>query len=158
MMAESKKKTVVIAVDNGKHSEHAFDWYMENLHSEKDHVIVFHCEDILYKPADPYTEQTLDWKHKEEKYHRNEEKFISYYYEKCKAVCCKSPLDATIHVEHKNHVAQRIRQFALDKKAAYVVIGSRGLGRILRSLVSAVSDDVVHYSKIPVVVVPFHQE
>ncbi|KXJ08224.1 hypothetical protein AC249_AIPGENE27578 [Exaiptasia diaphana] len=104
------------------------------------------------------TEQTLDWKHKEEKYHRNEEKFISYYYEKCKAVCCKSPLDATIHVEHKNHVAQRIRQFALDKKAAYVVIGSRGLGRILRSLVSAVSDDVVHYSKIPVVVVPFHQE
>ncbi|KAK3727774.1 hypothetical protein QZH41_016419 [Actinostola sp. cb2023] len=52
-MAEGKKKTVVIAVDTGKHSEHAFDWYMENLHCEGDDVIVFHCEEILYKPADP---------------------------------------------------------------------------------------------------------
>ncbi|KAK3727773.1 hypothetical protein QZH41_016418 [Actinostola sp. cb2023] len=116
----------------------------------------FSCLEIISKFVERDTEQTLDWKHKEEKYHKKEEKFISFYSEKCKATCCK--LTATIHVEHKNHVAQRIRQFAVEKNAAYLVIGSRGLGTILRSLMTAVSDDVIHHSKIPVVVVPYHHD
>lgn len=43
---------------------------------------------------------------------------------------------------------------AADTKARMIVVGSRGVGTIRRTLLGSVSDYVIHHCDIPVVVVP----
>ena len=50
--------------------------------------------------------------------------------------------------------AEVIIKYAKKEKAAYIVMGSRGLGKIRRTLLGSVSDFVVHHADVPVVIVP----
>lgn len=47
---------------------------------------------------------------------------------------------------------QAILEKAKDLKAIYIVVGSRGLGKIRRTIMGSVSDYLVHHAHIPVVV------
>ena len=47
---------------------------------------------------------------------------------------------------------EAICQVALDEDVQFIVCGSRGLGRIKRTLVGSVSDYVLHKAHVPVIV------
>ena len=47
-----------------------------------------------------------------------------------------------------------ICDFAKEKEADMIVVGSRGLGAIRRTILGSVSDFVLHHAHCPVVIVP----
>ena len=49
---------------------------------------------------------------------------------------------------------EAVLNYAKKENTSLIIIGSRGLGKIRRTLIGSVSDYVVHNSKIPVIVVP----
>ena len=48
---------------------------------------------------------------------------------------------------------EAICQVAEDENVTFIVSGTRGLGRIKRTLVGSVSDYVLHHARVPVIVV-----
>ena len=47
---------------------------------------------------------------------------------------------------------QVICQVAHEEKAAMIVIGTRGMGKLRRTLLGSVSDYVTHHAKVPVLI------
>ena len=41
-----------------------------------------------------------------------------------------------------------------EEKVDMIIVGSRGMGKVRRTLLGSVSDYIVHHSSIPVIVVP----
>jgi nucleotide-binding universal stress UspA family protein len=59
-----------------------------------------------------------------------------------------------VFVETSSKPGESICKTAKDKNAQMIVLGSRGLGTIRRTLMGSVSHYVVHHADIPVTVIP----
>ena len=57
-------------------------------------------------------------------------------------------------MEQSNKPGEAICKVAAEKKAIMIVVGSRGLGTIRRTLLGSVSTYVVHHADIAVTVIP----
>ncbi|XP_020613069.1 universal stress protein A-like protein [Orbicella faveolata] len=150
---ESKQsgKTVLIPVDGSEISKRAFQWYCNNLHQEKNEVILVHANDmprsnIPYLYGFPFPK---GWKETVEKSSAESEHILRAFFEKCKErnIKCRmfmesdSPTDA-------------ILRLAKEKHADHIVMGSRGRDPISRALFGSVSYFCTHHSEVPVSVVP----
>ena len=68
-------------------------------------------------------------------------------------LCFRLQVDGEIHsqVGPPGHV---IVSSADELKASMIVMGTRGLGLVRRTILGSISDYVIHHSKVPVTVVP----
>lgn len=57
-------------------------------------------------------------------------------------------------MEHTKNAGQGIVAAADNEKASLIVVGTRGLDVVRRTLLGSVSDYIIHHSKIPVLVCP----
>lgn len=73
---------------------------------------------------------------------------IDKYKKKCEQAQC------SVFVETKGKPGEVICRVAKEKNASLVVMGSRGLGTIRRTILGSVSQYVIDHAHIPVTVVP----
>ena len=60
--------------------------------------------------------------------------------------------DIKVHTEGGMKPGQVICKIAADEKASMIVMGTRGMGKVRRTIMGSVSDYVVHHATCPVVV------
>jgi len=148
------QRIVLVAVDASDNAKTALNYYLEEVHRKTDLVIVCHILEIadlpsfsfkagIQLPVDEWTkamqEQAQKVKGLEESYEQIlSPKKIAY---KLRSESVKSP-------------GQGIIQVSEGEKANLIVIGTRGLDRLRRTLLGSVSDYVVRHSKVPVLVCP----
>ncbi|ELU16336.1 hypothetical protein CAPTEDRAFT_21111 [Capitella teleta] len=143
------EKTIVVAVDFSERAEQAFNWYFDTLHKKSHKVICTHTiEPPDMHHADMYSisidvfQQALDHttlkvKELEKKY---EEKMRSRH------------AHGKIVLKISNKPGEALVQVAKEQKADLVIMGTRGLGRIRRTILGSVSDYVVHHAHCPVLI------
>ncbi|XP_044178860.1 universal stress protein Slr1101-like [Acropora muricata] len=146
--SDSKGKTIAIAVDASDHSERAFDWFMDQLYREGDKLIVIHSHE-LHPPALPHAMATEEWKKEVQKH----EEYIKNLEDKYKKKCLAVEVPAKILVQD-GHPGENVCKTALKEKANLIVVGSRGMGTIRRTILGSISDYIIHHAHIPVLVVP----
>jgi len=61
-----------------------------------------------------------------------------------------------VFLEQSSKPGEAICKVSKEKNAVLVVVGSRGLGTIRRTLLGSVSTYVVHHSDVAVTVIPMH--
>ncbi|XP_031569607.1 universal stress protein A-like protein [Actinia tenebrosa] len=155
-MAEAKQgRKVVIPVDGSKNSERAFDWYNESLHKPNDEVLLVHAYDPYSAPPTPYPYGFAfpeDWEKHMKRTLDDAKKVMEYYENKCSEKKFKCRL-----FKEGGDPGEIICNIAKDQKADQIIMGSRGMGTVRRTLVGSVSDFCLHHSEVPVSIVPPQQ-
>eukprot|EP00914_Ancora_sagittata_P000876 GHVO01002309.1.p1 GENE.GHVO01002309.1~~GHVO01002309.1.p1 ORF type:complete len:147 (+),score=19.84 GHVO01002309.1:63-503(+) len=132
---------VVIAVDGSAQAGNALDWYMEHLHRPKNKIVLVHAMEPQGMPTRDTFENQMQAKEKK----KNEIQLI--YQEKLKDI--EIDFDMVFDIEKPGELIVRT---STERKADYVVMGTRGLGKIRRTIMGSVSDYVVHHAHSPVII------
>uniref|UniRef100_A0A1I8I6F9 Usp domain-containing protein n=1 Tax=Macrostomum lignano TaxID=282301 RepID=A0A1I8I6F9_9PLAT len=141
----SSSRVVAIAVDGGEQSKRAFDYFMRRLYRRGDHVTFLHVE---APPSGLWSDPSQVWHSIVASARQLERKVTSDW-------CLPYNLtDARWLCEYCGGPGPAIVKLAEDRGADLLVMGSRGLGTVRRTVLGSVSAYVVHHSSVPVVVVP----
>ncbi|XP_064650394.1 uncharacterized protein LOC135501901 [Lineus longissimus] len=158
---ESEHNTILIAVDKSTHSDYAFDYYMSNIHRPEDTILLIHCFEAHQVaaqmsggglgpsalgplPADHYKGLVEEQK-------SNMKNLEHHYQEKMRKQ--DFPVKHKFHViEHGNSPGSSIVLAAESAKASLIVMGTRGLDLLRRTILGSVSDYVVHHAGTPVLI------
>jgi len=147
-------RTVLVAADASDHSRQAFEWYLHNVFRPDDLIVVCHVAEqphlSMFSIKDGLSIPVEEW-----------QKAIQEQLEKIKKLELDFEGDLIARkVQHKMRVEQHknpgegLISVAEEEKADIVVMGTRGLDPIRRTLLGSVSDYVVRHSKVPVLVCP----
>ncbi|KAJ3210068.1 hypothetical protein HDU83_002559 [Entophlyctis luteolus] len=140
-------RIIAIAVDSSSHAEHAFDWAIKNIvRAETDQIVLLNVRPVVSVPL-AYIDlskelEKLESASKEESHNllrKLAAKLPANKYNIRAIAMCGDPRD---------EIAFKVGEI----KADMLVIGSRGLGAVSRSLLGSVSDYLVHHLNIPVIV------
>ena len=144
-MAEGgASRVVLIAVDGSEQAWDAFVYYQNILHRPENEVILLHCADLTYK----FVTCEADFvKQRDE--HRRKYKEIQDKYEKALK---DFDIKQGSFVVEDGRPDETIVNYAEEHKVTMIVMGTRGLGLIRRTIMGSVSDYVVHHSHCPVTV------
>ncbi|XP_062592754.1 universal stress protein in QAH/OAS sulfhydrylase 3'region-like [Saccostrea cucullata] len=144
-------RTVVVAVDGSDQADKAFKWYCENVYRAGDHVIVvFGAEyKVSFMPGQVSETRLKEIQDEMSKEHQRVEALTNKYVSQLRERNIKG--EATPITGKKPEEA--IISKAEEVGAAMIVMGTRGLGTIRRTLMGSVSDYIVHHARIPVIVV-----
>ncbi|ESO97713.1 hypothetical protein LOTGIDRAFT_149221 [Lottia gigantea] len=152
-MAEEQKvahsgRVIVIAIDDSEFSEYAFDFFMENVKHEADRIILVMVPEYSSVIASPgiLTDPVVVNELMKEEDHKLKE-LINRYSEKMKKVHLGGKVK-----QMTGKVGEAIIEAADEENATMIVVGSRGMGKIRRTLIGSVSDYVIHHSHVPVLV------
>ncbi|KAL8602460.1 hypothetical protein ACOMHN_066311 [Nucella lapillus] len=152
MATNDKQRTVVIAIDDSDFSEFAFDFYVANIRQQRDELVLVHVSEytsLVQAPAlltDPMMVKELI---KEEE--KNVEVLVNKFTKKIK------PLHTKAKVKHMaGRVGEAIHMAAKDEGASLIIMGTRGMGKVRRTLLGSVSDYVLHHSHVPVLICRHH--
>nr|XP_039273091.1 universal stress protein YxiE-like [Styela clava] len=146
---------VLIAVDSSEHAEKAYDWYVKSLHKPDNTVFLLHVKDVPKLPTFSFTEAgafpaeeitKIMTKHNEDV-----NKLENTYTVKLgqKKIKNKILLESS-----GGSPGQCIVDKAKENKVDLIIMGSRGLGTVRRTILGSVSDYVVHHTKIPILICP----
>ncbi|XP_048742741.1 universal stress protein in QAH/OAS sulfhydrylase 3'region-like isoform X2 [Ostrea edulis] len=138
-----QSRVVAIAIDSSEYAEKAFDWYLEKIRRDDDVIVLIHIpESYDFSLASPgVIRQLLDELEKSVKV--LEDKFA----DKVKAV----GIDGKFRTG-AGKPGEAIIKIAKEENATMIITGTRGLGKIRRTVLGSVSDYVIHHSPIPVLV------
>lgn len=151
-MADSvNKRKIVIAMDGSEYSEGALKWFAKNMYQkDRDEVIVLHVTDHRnsssfgsnWMPVDP-TMVHMAYKEEEEK--------AKVAIKKLDAILMDAGVQGNVVRAH-GIPGEQIIQKSEELGVTMIIIASRGLGKIRRTILGSVSDYVVHHSSVPVIV------
>lgn len=144
-----EQKLVLIAIDASDKSEAAFNFYMDHLHKEGDKLLLIHSAEPPYVSSQQAMYMTGElWEQmlnaEKEKVKDLEQK----YAEKMKAKGVSGKIKAVF----SGRPGEIIVDVANEEKVSMIVMGTRGLGTVRRTILGSVSDYVVHHASCPVVV------
>jgi nucleotide-binding universal stress UspA family protein len=140
--------SVILAIDDSPHSQRALDFYVTHLHQPGNKILMVHCLEMPLVPHDVHGHYLQEiFEKAREKGREVEERYIQRLKEK--------NLDHSFMLiaDFHKHVGKFICEVAETEKAVMVVMGTRGLGMIRRTILGSVSDYVVHHCHCPVVMV-----
>lgn len=148
-MPSSGLQKVVIAVDMSKWADLAFDWYVQHLHkSDKTEVICFHSVEPPHFLSSETGAFTQSMRACEETSKQVQEKFT----EKMK----QNNINGRVVIRYGSRPGEAIIQLATVEHPTMIVMGTRGLGFIRRTILGSVSDYVLHHAHCPVAVCSHH--
>lgn len=136
-------RTVLLAVDESDYAEHAFDWYMDNIRRPNDNLILLHIpESYDFTMASPAVVRQL-LEELEARVKTLEKKFERKVKER--------GISARFRTG-SGKPGETICGMAKEEHADLIVTGTRGQGKIRRTLLGSVSDYIIHHSHVPVLV------
>jgi nucleotide-binding universal stress UspA family protein len=150
-MASEKKpiRKALVAIDMSKWAEDAFDWYVSHIHQPHGEVICFHSVEQpwiasgeAYGLAAEAYAQAIETCKVDAK--AIEEKFV--------AKLKQANIGGKVIVRFANRPGEAIVELAQAESVEMIVMGTRGLGTIRRTILGSVSDYVLHHAHCPVVV------
>ncbi|BFZ10404.1 hypothetical protein BsWGS_13443 [Bradybaena similaris] len=145
MASVDSSPVVVIALDGSDHSLYAFDWYVEHFHKEEISLILIHVPET-------YANVTMMSPGKVQEILRECEAKIqsmqAMYLEKMKT----EGIDGEFIRVDADKPGQAIVDCAIEHNASFIVTGTRGQGKVRRTILGSVSDYIIHHSPIPVLV------
>ncbi|XP_064649043.1 universal stress protein in QAH/OAS sulfhydrylase 3'region-like isoform X2 [Lineus longissimus] len=151
-----KRFVALIAIDASDHAKTAFKYYMENIHRPDNRVVFAHsCEPPhlpvgvgavgfgqMAIPAAQWDEMVVKKKQELRQLRDHYDKMIG-----------DGKVKHKLHVlEHVGKPGEAILKIAEEEKANLIVLGTRGLGAVRRTILGSVSDYVLHHAHIPVLV------
>ncbi|KAK2174063.1 hypothetical protein NP493_831g01023 [Ridgeia piscesae] len=150
--SKPEDNVVIIPVDGSRQADMAFAWYVTHVHRPENKVHIVHGHEVEYPTGEFYPDYAIppeEWAEKVRKAEEDGMNLIKRYESKLKEL----QLDGEIHsqVGPPGHV---IVSSADELKASMIVMGTRGLGLVRRTILGSISDYVIHHSKVPVTVVP----
>jgi len=152
-MEADKQRKIVVAIDASEQAAYAFDWYIKSIHRPTNDVVLLHVPELLdgdrnrmlYLSAAAYEEAL-----------QKEQAKIKTLEEKFNAKILEHGISGRIRSEGGNKPGEVICRVAEEEQATMVVLGTRGLGTIRRTILGSVSDFVVHHAHCPVIVCRQH--
>lgn len=149
-----RRRTVMLAMDGSKHSQYAFQWYIENLHKKTDDVIMVYCTENFHLPSSALVGAGDNSIH--DLYHAHAE-HVKEVFKDIDDLAKKHKI--THKLEHiTGYPGASIVKAAEEQRAGMIICGSRGMGLIRRTILGSVSDYVLHHAHIPVIVVKHEDE
>lgn len=152
----SSTNVVLIPLDGSKNSERAVNWYMEHFHLKGDRVVFIHAFDPV--PMQSAKHRGVDFKNSYDEWCILMQKaqdsarcLLKEYDDRFAGL--KDKLSYKM-IHDTGKPGEVIIDYSKKENATCIVMGSRGLGKIRRTLIGSVSDYVVRHSLIPVVVIP----
>lgn len=143
---DDSKPIVMLAIDGSDQSEVAFDYYVANLHNDNNHILLVHCAEppVLPVGSDAVTreawEEMMDVEH--ERIKELEDKYGQLMESK--------KLSGRIVAVFSNKPGDTLCKVAARENASLIVMGTRGLGVVRRTLLGSVSTYVLHHAHCPV--------
>jgi nucleotide-binding universal stress UspA family protein len=135
---------VVLAIDGSPQSESAFEWYVTNLHREGNVVYLVHAMEAPSMPTRDSWDSQI--KEGQSKCDELKDKFTKRFKE----------LKIIGHfIYDVQKPGELVCSTAKKEDATFIVMGTRGLGKIRRTILGSVSDYVVHHAHCPVTVCRF---
>ncbi|XP_045164617.2 universal stress protein Slr1101-like [Mercenaria mercenaria] len=148
------KRVVAVAIDESENSKDAFRYYMQNVRKDGDKVYLINAVEInnvlhssqWYSSPYSFNPETLQRLLEEEK--ANIKKKLEKFAELLKDAGC----DGTVKSIHAESPGEGICKAVTEIGASMVIIGTRGMGAIRRTLLGSVSDYVLHHAHVPVLI------
>ncbi|KAL9967154.1 hypothetical protein ACROYT_G025327 [Oculina patagonica] len=157
MAEKAEQKTsgrkVLVAVDGSEHGDRAFDWYLSNIHSAGDSVVVLHAFEI---PPLPYSSGPFvfayyeEWSQMVNDLREQAKVMMRGYEERCKEKQIHYQMILVVGKPAGTVICSEAKTECVD----LIVTGARGLGTARRTILGSISDYVVHHTHCPVCVVP----
>ncbi|KAI0221445.1 hypothetical protein LSAT2_027201 [Lamellibrachia satsuma] len=149
---ETDPFVVLLSLDASQQALSAIQYYLDHIHKRCNHVICTHVVELPDKahPREAFMSPATMaecWKDAERTSTNLREKTIGMLKK-------RGVEKLTFQVKRGLKPGPVIVSAAADTKARMIVVGSRGVGTIRRTLLGSVSDYVIHHCDIPVVVVP----
>ncbi|GAA31432.1 universal stress protein YxiE [Clonorchis sinensis] len=149
-------RRIVLPIDNSEHSKRAMDWYFANIQRENDFLLFVHVVEptrnnsslgVAIESAPSLLGTVLRVSEESIK----EGKLICHEaMQKASANDVKG--QAFLYVDTKPAAA--ILRAIAELKGDLVIIGSRGIGSMRRTILGSVSNHVLHYAHVAVTVIP----
>jgi len=161
-MAETKgtgpKRKVLLALDGSANSDYALKWYLEKCQRPDDEIVGVHIYQQPHLPTfslkSPFQPPTEEWERimKEiiTQCDKVENDFVS--------ICQGQKITSSFSKVQSKNPGEAIIDCAKNHQADMIVMGTRGLSTLRRTVLGSVSDYILHHSSIPVAVVPKPEE
>jgi len=154
----SGKQIVLVALDGSKNSEFALNWFLEKRRRPEDEVIGYYAWEHSRLPTfslkAPFQPPTEEWEKIMEETLKQKSKVENSFSSTCQAL--KIPYK--FFGENCTKPGEGIVAMAMKQKADLIVMGTRGLSTLRRTVLGSVSDYCLHHSEIPIAVVPTPEE
>lgn len=148
-MAGTDERRIVIAIDASEQAEHAFSWYLTTVHKPENQVILVHCPELLDADRNRMVHLTnAAW---EEAVNKDKAK-VKDLEERYNTKILENGISGRIRSEGGSKPGEIIVRLAEEENATMIVMGTRGLGKVRRTIMGSVSDFVVHHAHCPVIV------
>jgi len=142
--------SMILAIDASSQAREAVDHYLSHIHRPENRVILLHVielPDLAHARQMMLTPSTLHEMWTEEGIKAHELK--THYEELLKN---KGVENVQSRCEGGLKPGQVIVSVAAEEKATMIIMGTRGMGMIRRTVLGSVSDYVVHHASCPVVI------
>ncbi|BFZ10805.1 hypothetical protein BsWGS_13844 [Bradybaena similaris] len=140
----------IIAVDGSPQSRYAFDWYLDNMYREGNSVVLVHVTEYSINIGLPGIAADIEGICASVK-RKNEE--VSAMTDELLSLLRARKIPAKSVILNGDKPGEEIVTAAASEKAGLIVMGTRGLGLIRRTLLGSVSEYVVHHANCPVTIV-----
>jgi len=155
MATTEESKTVLIAIDPSEHALRAFEFFFENLYHSDMTILLVHSAEQLKLSAVSIAQPSMNiptqqWEAEAKKRNHEVNKLEADYTQRLieKRVKYKSK------VMYEGKPGESIIKIAEEEGAKMIIMGTRGLGSIRRTILGSVSDYVVHHACCPVIICP----
>ncbi|KAK3104124.1 hypothetical protein FSP39_024598 [Pinctada imbricata] len=137
--------SVLIGVDDSEYADHALTWYAQNFHKPGNKVILLHCPESYINATTMSPGRVMELQREADgKTSELKKKFID------KASSLN--VEAEFVCKAAEKPGHAIVDAAQELDATFIVTGTRGMGKIRRTILGSVSDFVVHHAHCPVLV------
>ncbi|XP_013068777.1 uncharacterized protein LOC106056541 [Biomphalaria glabrata] len=140
----------LIAIDGSDQAQYAFDWYLKNMYRDGDSVVIAHVAEYNIDIGIPGRGADVEAICAAVK-KKNDE--IGYLTDTFMNTLRAKHVPAKLLNLQGEKPGEVIVKAAKDENVSSIVLGTRGLGTIRRTLLGSVSEYVVHHASCPVTVV-----
>lgn len=153
-MAEGRPRKILLAIDASENAKKAFDWLLANIYKPGDEIVIAHCPEPPKLPIlsakSGLNIPTEQWAKSVSEINERSMKLENEY----STLLSLKKIKYKSRKENYKNAGEGIITMLEEELADMVIMGTRGLGVVRRTILGSVSDYVVHHASVPVIVVP----